>query len=104
MATKRGQSNTPLLRVPASRSVDAGQAKSDEQDVSTEVSSPSANVAQSSQDTGNLTDSDTNNITDSELYARDSDTAVAEMTSEDTGVPYDKGRAWMVVLYRSLVV
>ena len=103
MATKRGQSNTPLLRVPASRSVD-GQAKSDEQDVSTEVSSPSANVAQSPQDTGNLTDSDTNNITDSELYARDSDTAVAEMTSEDTGVPYDKGQAWMVVLYRSLVV
>ena len=97
MTTARGQSNIPLLRVPVSRSVD-GQAKSDEQDLSTEVSFPSANVAQSPHDTDNLTDSDTNNIIDSELCARDSDTAVPEMTSEDTGVPYDRGWAWMVVL------
>ena len=97
MATAQGQSNTPLLRVPASRPVD-GQAKSDEQDVSTEVSSPSANVTQSPLDTDNLTDSDTNNIIDSELCSRDSDTSVPEMTSEDSGVPYDKGWAWMVVL------
>ena len=97
MATERGQSNIPLLRIDSCGPV-SDKAKSDVHDFETEVSSQSANFAQPSQDTSNLTDSVANTHTDSELCARASDKVGPEMTSEDAGVPYDKGWAWMVVL------